>query len=359
MNRRLILGLLASVLLAVAGARLIGLMSSGVRESGGGNANHNGQVSIPVEPTERVVIISVDGLRPDLLLRANAPRIRSLMQRGAYSMWARTTELSITLPSHTSMLTGVKPEYHRIVWNHHIENEYPVVPTIFEQAHLARDARGQRLTTCMVAGKSKFMELNKPGSVDYCQVYDDWDSSNLKVGTSAAEIIRKHKPSLTFVHLPDIDWTGHSTGWGSADQIKSIEEADHAVGMVLDALAEQGIIESTLIIFSADHGGQGWGHGPDDPRSRHIPWIIAGPGIKRDCDLARYGNLVINTEDTFATACALMNIPMPRYLDGKPIREALVNEELLKAAGDSNVPWEPWWETPPYKWERTEMPDHR
>jgi arylsulfatase A-like enzyme len=91
-------------------------------------------------------------------------------------------------------------------------------------------------------------------------------------------------------------------------------------------------MESTLIILTADHGGQGRGHGADDARSRHIPWIAAGPGIRRNFDLTRYAELNINTEDTFATACFFLGIsPSPR-IDGKPIREILRLDELLQAA---------------------------
>ena len=72
--------------------------------------------SQPARPlaVRRVLIVSIDGLRPDALLRANAPAIRGLMQRGSFSMWARTTAVSVTLPSHVSMLTGVTPNHHHI-----------------------------------------------------------------------------------------------------------------------------------------------------------------------------------------------------------------------------------------------------
>src|SRR5215204_6137965 len=71
----------------------------------------------PVQQIKHALIISVDGLRPDLLLRAKAPRMQGMLDRGSYSLWARTTPGSITLPSHVSMLTGVPPEWHGIMWN--------------------------------------------------------------------------------------------------------------------------------------------------------------------------------------------------------------------------------------------------
>src|SRR5687767_13876906 len=54
--------------------------------------------------TGRVLIISVDGLRLDLLLRADAPHVRSLMARGSYTFWARTVPEAYTLPAHVSMV---------------------------------------------------------------------------------------------------------------------------------------------------------------------------------------------------------------------------------------------------------------
>src|SRR5947209_8146715 len=54
----------------------------------------------PVEAVKHAIVVSIDGLRPDLMLEADTPNLHSLMQRGCYSMWARTTPNSITLPSH-------------------------------------------------------------------------------------------------------------------------------------------------------------------------------------------------------------------------------------------------------------------
>jgi arylsulfatase A-like enzyme len=136
---------------------------------------------------------------------------------------------------------------------------------------------------------------------------------------------------VTFVHFPHVDNIGHTYGWGTPQQVVAVEEADAAVGTVLRALREAGTIHSTLVILSADHGGAGRTHGPDDARSRHIPWIAAGPGLKRNFDLTRYANLTVDTEDTFATACYFLGLrPSPR-IDGKPILQVIDTPELLQA----------------------------
>ena len=87
-----------------------------------------------------VVVISVDGLRPDMALRGDMPNLRSLMSNGAFTFWAKTTAVSVTLPSHTSMLTGFVPEKHGVTWNSDLPSRkgvYPLQPTIFELASRA------------------------------------------------------------------------------------------------------------------------------------------------------------------------------------------------------------------------------
>lgn len=276
----------------------------------------------PVAAVDRAIIISADGMRPDVMLRARTPNIRRLMETGTFTMWARTVPQSITLPSHTSMLTGVTPERHRVLWNSDLpEPIYPQVPTIFEVAKHAG------LTTAMVTGKSKFSMLSRPRSVDWERVDSATDK---EVGTRAAAVLRLHKPNVLVIHFPGADGAGHGKGWGSPEQIEAIEIIDQEIGLLLESLASQGLAESTVVILSSDHGGAGKSHGPNDPRSRHIPWILRGPGVRKGYDLTRDANLTVNTEDTFATACWFLGLRPPGKIDGKRIEQVLEDRELLR-----------------------------
>jgi arylsulfatase A-like enzyme len=274
----------------------------------------------PIPAVEHVCIISIDGLRPDRALWADMPNLRALARAGSYSWWARTTAVAVTLPSHVSMLTGVQPSKHGIDWNWDIplsQPVYPRVPTIFE---LARQAG---YSTALVSGKSKFSFLNKPGTVTHAAIVEENRyPANAEVVADASRIIETHKPQLLFIHFPDVDATGHGRGWGSAEQLAAIEETDRQLGEVLAAMERAGTRASTTLIISADHGGAGRSHGPEDPRSRHIPWIINGPGVQAGFDLTQLGGLEINTEDTAATACHLLGLRIPPYFDGKPILQA-------------------------------------
>src|SRR5262245_46683212 len=65
----------------------------------------------------RAVVISIDGLRPDVLMASSAPVLRELMGKSSFTLSAITTASCVTLPSHTSMLTGVPPDVHGVTWN--------------------------------------------------------------------------------------------------------------------------------------------------------------------------------------------------------------------------------------------------
>jgi predicted AlkP superfamily pyrophosphatase or phosphodiesterase len=299
--------------------------------------------SRPVPAIERVILVSIDGGRPDLLLRANCPTIRGLMAQGSYTFWARTTAVAITLPSHVSMLTGVIPVRHGIHWNEDLplaKPYYPKVPTVFELA------KKHGYTTAVVTAKPKFAELFRPGSLDWSyfpgetnagdvasltmekQAVRKKTADNETVVERASEILNKHAPDLTFVHFASNDVAGHGKGWGSADQVAVIEEIDGALGKILASM-DSTVREHTAVIVSADHGGAGRSHGADDVRSRTIPWILSGPGIRKNYDLTALTELEVNTYDTFATACYLLAIPVPGRIDGKPIVEAIEERQLL------------------------------
>ncbi|HYD84162.1 MAG TPA: alkaline phosphatase family protein, partial [Opitutus sp.] len=206
-------------------------------------------------PVERVVVISVDGLRPDLMLYADTPVLHGLMKTGTYTMWARTTAVAITLPSHASMLTGVIPRKHRIDWNRDLplrETVYSHVPTLLELATKAG------YTTAIVAGKSKFRALAKPGTVDHVSIppQDNYTAKDADVAAEAIKLIEAHQPEVMFIHFPSNDSAGHRHGWGSPEQRAATEEADRQIGHVLSALERAGVREIRVVpMLVSSHSG--------------------------------------------------------------------------------------------------------
>jgi predicted AlkP superfamily pyrophosphatase or phosphodiesterase len=272
----------------------------------------------------RVLIVSIDGCRPDCLLRADAPHVRQMMKDGSFTMWATTTEAAITLPSHTSMLTGCTIAKHGMRANKDdtAATQPILVPTIFQ---LAKETH---ISTGMAAAKSKFYIY--AGPVDFSWTPEEPVVQSEKVADHAIEILKQHQPRLMFVHFGWVDAVGHGKGWGSPEQIAAIEDVDRQIGRVLQALDDTGLRKETTIIVTADHGGATLGHGGLVATSQNIPWIITGPNVRPNVDLTRYSRGgTVRTYDTFATACEVLGIKTPDDIDGVPVSAAFKTSELM------------------------------
>src|SRR4030095_604564 len=120
--------------------------------------------------TEHVVLVSIDGLRPDAIAAFETPTLKRLIREGSSTLSASTILPSKTLPSHTSMLTGLTPDAHQVLWNTpaSLRRKSVRVPTVFEIA------REKGLQTAAFFSKSKFESLQLPGSLDYSQAPGGW-----------------------------------------------------------------------------------------------------------------------------------------------------------------------------------------
>ena len=257
---------------------------------------------------ERVLIISVDGLRADIVDQFQMPNTYALMQSGTYAISARTIYPSSTLPSHSSMLTGMCPDKTGVNWNDYIpENGFAAGPSIFEIAHEAG------LRTVMVVGKEKLRQITMPENTDVFSYVNDRDSV---VAERVVSLIPQGF-DLMFVHLPLVDGLGHAYGWMSPNYLVGAYRADEAIGMILAELDEAGMRQGTLIIITADHGGHNTTHGTNLPEDLQVPWILTEAGSTS----ARVTRKT-STVDTAATIAYALNLPIPKIWDGIPVYEA-------------------------------------
>ena len=238
---------------------------------------------------DRVLLISVDGLRSDALLvqdGAAFPAFARLLH-GACTLNARTDpDYTVTLPNHTSMLTGrpvLGAEGH--AW---IENEDPpagatlasnkgsYVAGIFDVAH----DRGVR--TSMLVGKTKFSlydaswdaEHGAPDGVppddgrkkidlfQYAEKTSDLGDAILRelTGPETKETSKDGgKKRLVFAHFAATDLTAHAYGWDitpGSKYLKALASIDREIGRVLDAVEKDDALRGrTAVILTADHGG--------------------------------------------------------------------------------------------------------
>lgn len=106
-------------------------------------------------PYDHVVLVSIDGLRPDAIDPAtDAPNLLRLRALGAWATESRTITHSYTLPSHTSMFSGVDTDQHGLVHNDFTSRRgFVRVPTLFYFAHDAG------FSTAMFVSKPEFSHI--------------------------------------------------------------------------------------------------------------------------------------------------------------------------------------------------------
>jgi arylsulfatase A-like enzyme len=258
----------------------------------------------------RAVVISIDGLRPDGLLRSNIPRISELINGGASTFAAQTILPSSTLPAHASMVSGRCVSEHGITWNDLIpSNGYLQGPTIFS---VAKDAG---LRTVMVVGKEKLITLARPGTVDSFRWEPDISDERI-VQIALAEASQGF--GVLFVHLILPDFFGHQDGWMSAPYLKGIGRDDTIVGTLVDGLRALNLWDGTLLILTADHGGHDTTHGTNRKEDMTIPWIIYGFGVSEGVPI----EVPVSIMDTAATAAWGLGLVVPAEWDGRPVVEA-------------------------------------
>ena len=256
-----------------------------------------------------VVLISVDGFRPDVI----TPDMRAwhkLYLQGVSPHQARTIDKSATLPSHASMVSGVDPSMHGLNFNSYRPDHGTIAtPTVFSVAHAAG------LPTAMFVGKAKLKHLlGKNTDAQFTMGGMICD----KLLKQALPYLQTAERGLLFLHFADPDSAGHRHGWMTAEYEQAARNADRCLGKVMDTIEAAGRMSRTLLLVTSDHGGHNKSHGTRLDVDAHIPWYAWGAGLSR----GRVSRSV-HTTDTAATALAALGLERPAGMHGRPVDEAL------------------------------------
>ena len=259
-----------------------------------------------------VVLIMLDGVRPDALVAAHTPRMDAFMANGAYTLKARSVMPSVTLPCHTSIFHSVPPTRHGILDNSWHSMARPVTGLI-------EAAFGEGRLCGFFYNWEPLRDESRPEKLYFSfflnRSYDlpDGDRPTIE---AAVRFIPELQLDFAFVYIGCTDSAGHYFGWMTDGYIKQIELTDGLVGQVLDTVLPMG----GTVIIHADHGGHDRDHGTDSPEDMTIPWMIGGAGVKKGHIIERSVSLL----DTAPTIAHLMGIPKPADWEGSAVTEALV-----------------------------------
>ncbi len=312
---------------------------------------------------EHVILISVDGLRPEAMLPPlvdQHPAMKQLTQ-GAWTAQARCDpDISITLPNHIDMITGrlvagklghgwvgnTDPPSRTMGGTLHLKNgQY--ISSVFDVAH---DAGVQ---TAMISGKWKFVLFEQSygedagGPDDFAPNYgkDKIDcfvcspKSMDQVQQLAAFIqgaSDRQKKTFTFLHLALPDFVGHASGWDLSDGSpyrQALIDIDHALGAILSKINNSPTLKDRVaIVLTADHGGgvPFVSHlDPEAPVNFTIPFVVWSGMNQTPMDLYS-----INTTSRHCPAVneRFSDNPLP------PIRNADAGNTCLMLLGLPAIP---------------------
>jgi len=276
----------------------------------------------------RVIIIVLDGLRPDAIDAFELSNIRAMAQRGASTMSARTVSPSCTWPAMTSLLSGLPPETHGILKDSpHVprpKTTLEPLPSLLSRAgyHTAVFMRAlpalYRGTGRLIAKGLGFAEARFAGTTAE------------EVVIAASKNLRGQERGLIVLHWADADQAGESHGWMTPEYGDACRRLDAAIGLLMK-VSSCSTDPRTLVIALADHGGGGVtvnDHCEEHPLNWTIPLILDG-GSVRSTRLEDARLL-----DVPATAAWALGVTPPAGYTGRVLIEAIATgeEQISEAA---------------------------
>jgi predicted AlkP superfamily pyrophosphatase or phosphodiesterase len=252
---------------------------------------------VPVKAAEHaiVVLVSIDGLRPDYVLDADKhglriPNLRRFLTEGSFATGVKGVIPTVTYPSHTTIVTGVWPSRHGIYANHPFDPfgrnqggwywyaEDIRVPTLWDAG---RDAGlttanihwpvtvGARITYNLPqiwrAGTEEdrklLRALSTSGLLDelerdlgpYADGEDESVAGDQLRGRFAVHLLEKKKPGFLAVYFASLDSEQHNAGPFSASSLAVLESIDKIIG-ALRSMAERVSGDRAVLCVVSDHG---------------------------------------------------------------------------------------------------------
>jgi predicted AlkP superfamily pyrophosphatase or phosphodiesterase len=258
----------------------------------------------------KVLIIGIDGCRPDAMLAANTPNLDALWKNGAYSFKAQTDKISSSGPCWTAMLTGVWHLKHKVLSNDYRKPDLEHYPHFF---HRIKEEKPD-LACYSIANWDPIHKILQEGDA----VLSASATNDVNVTKKVVALLVEEEVDVMFVQLDEVDGAGHRHDYtvNSEKYLKAIERSDKQVGQMVHALEQRPDFEEEdwLILVSTDHGGSNFSHGKNIPEHTTVFYIASGESVAR-------GEIQddVGVVDVAVTTLKHMGISAREswYLDGK------------------------------------------
>lgn len=277
-------------------------------------------------PAKKVLLIGLDGIRVDILAKANTPNIDALAAGGTSSFDAYTGMPTVSGSGWSSILTGVWSDKHGVNFynNDFSKNDFKTYPDFLTRIERSKPELNTLavlvwppLGTTANAGPAISDEIDLKINVN-------GDSMGYKRADEIALLatvaqLTHADPDVIFVYFGDTDIKGHDSGSLSTEYHDSIEVADTYVGALVAAMRQRATydVEDWLILLSTDHGlADDGSHGKSTPEEHRVYYVASGAATVKGTPEVRPTNV-----DFTPTALTHLGVTIdPAWnLDGKVV----------------------------------------
>ncbi|MCD9086335.1 alkaline phosphatase family protein [Stenotrophomonas sp. SY1] len=223
------------------------------------------QTPPPAPPT--VLLLSIDGLRADMLDRGNSPNLLRLAREGVRAAGMRPSYPSLTFPNHYTLVTGLRPDHHGLIHNAmSVEN---LGDFRLSDRHAVTNAAwwegGEPIWVTVEKAGYKSATWSWPGSEAPIQGHHASQWRPYQEGAPMSERVQLVRswlngapdgvqPRLVATYMEHVDQAGHAHGPDSPEYAAALREVDTAIGQLIDGLASDGLLDRTNIVVVSDHG---------------------------------------------------------------------------------------------------------
>jgi predicted AlkP superfamily pyrophosphatase or phosphodiesterase len=249
-------------------------------------------------PARHLVFIGFDGWGASYIKKANMPTVKRIISNGASSTETRSVMPSISWPNWTSLFMGAPPEKQA-------SNNFPSIFSVVKESFSSTQP------VLFYEWKDLYNICPDETAVKF-EISSDYESIH-----KIASYILAKKPVFTAIVFGEPDTTGHSKGWGSKAYYDKLSLLDNFVAIIEQAVKDSGIYDSTVFVFSSDHGGSFNSHGLNTSRHRKIPLVFYGAGIKKGYVIP-FPTAIYDIAPSMA---AILGLQAHQEWTGKPIFE--------------------------------------
>ena len=227
----------------------------------------------------KVLLILVDGMRPDSLALCGDDRMEQFFRAGTHCLTSQTTFPPVTLPCHMSLFHSVDAGRHGTTTNVYMPQVRPINGLIEVLSNAGKKCAffytWEQLRDLCTPGKHLHF------SWFYRQTTETVAALEKKETRIAAEYIAEENPDFVFLYLGGVDCWGHRCGWMSEEYLAAVKNASECIHDICATRPED-----YTVIVTADHGGHDRTHGEDIPEDMQVPVTFHGPNFPQGKELA-------------------------------------------------------------------------